>query len=250
MREAFSYFVSAALHAGAYGLFIVCAPQLDQYFDASMTRGKPVALVMVMPAMASQVEEELPPIEIEQPPEETRPVEVAPQETKVDRPPQEDATAQPPLVEVSEVVAAPPSPQPRERTEEQPPPEMQATVEPIRKAETRPQMTVSSAAIPFQASSDLGLDVEELPQQLATNRPPVYPPSALAARLQGRVVVIVKVRADGTVAAASVYTSSGNVDFDASATNAVGRWKFKPAVRGGKAVEFEILAPVNFVLRD
>ena len=122
MREAFSFSVSAAVHAGAYGIFLIAAPIVALY-DVQMAAGKPVALVLVMPTMASQAEE-TPPVEIdEKPPEEVTPPEMVAQETEVERPPAEtNRDDPPPLVEVSQIVAALPPAGPREKpTEEQTP---------------------------------------------------------------------------------------------------------------------------------
>jgi protein TonB len=251
MREALSFTTSAAFHAGAYGLFLVCAPVIAHYYEVQVQQGKAVSLVMVMPVAASQVEETLPPVEIEVPPEETKPAELQPQEMELEKPEPVTADERPALVEVSALAAVPPPAATKAITEpDEPPPAEPPATEPLPKTDTKPQATVSSDAVPYQADAELGVDVEELPKQVATNRPPIYPAAALNARLQGRVVVLVTVKDDGSVGAAKIHASSGHADFDASALAAVGQWRFKPAIRNGQAVQFEILAPINFVLRE
>ncbi|HEY1537442.1 MAG TPA: TonB family protein, partial [Polyangiaceae bacterium] len=75
----------------------------------------------------------------------------------------------------------------------------------------------------------------------------VYPPEALAARLEGTVVLFVTVEADGTVSLATVAESAG-VAFDQAALAAVKQWKFAPARRGGQPISSRVRVPFAFVL--
>jgi protein TonB len=65
---------------------------------------------------------------------------------------------------------------------------------------------------------------------------PDYPPDALAARLEGSVVLQFTVTATGTVRDALVVESSSPV-FDAAALTALGRWRYQPKMENGQAVE-------------
>lgn len=81
------------------------------------------------------------------------------------------------------------------------------------------------------------------------NPKPEYPAVARHRQLEGRVVLRIKVLADGQVGQASVHVSSGHDILDEAALEYVrGNWRFKPALRGGKPVESWVNAPINFKL--
>lgn len=65
---------------------------------------------------------------------------------------------------------------------------------------------------------------------------------------QGRVVLRILVRADGTVGDVDVAESSGHSVLDASAIQASSRWRFQPATRDGEPIEAWVLVPVRFVV--
>lgn len=112
-----------------------------------------------------------------------------------------------------------------------------------------PQL-VQSVAMPFQTSTHLGAEVDQLPRKLPYNLPPPYPQDALFARIQGRVVLAVVITSEGAVRNAIVETSSGYSSLDNAAIGAVRSWRFEPARRRGIAVEHEVLVPVNFTIRQ
>lgn len=82
------------------------------------------------------------------------------------------------------------------------------------------------------------------------NPKPEYPPIARRRQWEGRVILRVRVLAAGTVAAATVETSSGHEVLDEAALEAVRRWHFVPAKRGGQAVDSVVNVPINFNLLD
>ena len=67
-------------------------------------------------------------------------------------------------------------------------------------------------------------------------RAPEYPRRARRLGHQGRVVLIVHVAADGTVARVEVETSSGFPSLDNAAVRAAERWRFQPALADGRRV--------------
>lgn len=85
---------------------------------------------------------------------------------------------------------------------------------------------------------------------LADNPPPVYPRRARRRGYQGRVVLRVRVRANGSSAAIDVFKSSGYTLLDRAAVRAVRTWRFAPARRAGVAVPAVIAVPVRFRLED
>ncbi len=87
------------------------------------------------------------------------------------------------------------------------------------------------------------------PPQPISKSQPVYPSSLLSKGIGGKVVVAVVVDAAGKVTSAKVRNSSGNRELDGAALKAVRKWKFQPAVRGGKKVRATALVPFDFEVK-
>ena len=64
-------------------------------------------------------------------------------------------------------------------------------------------------------------------------RKPVYPPQALAARVEGTVTLGLLVKADGTVREAVVRKTSGNAALDEAARAAYAKCRFQPGTLNG-----------------
>lgn len=86
------------------------------------------------------------------------------------------------------------------------------------------------------------------PPQLLSSPPPRYPAEARAAKKTGKVGVLVRVRANGTAAATSVYRSSGNPQLDQAAVTAARSWKFSqtPSLETGATIA--VVVQVTFAL--
>jgi len=85
--------------------------------------------------------------------------------------------------------------------------------------------------------------------QYALAPPPSYPREALMAGVEGTVVLKVLVNVDGTPLEVEIQRSSGNRRLDDAAKRQVLRkWKFRPAIREGRAIQVYGLVPVNFSL--
>lgn len=79
---------------------------------------------------------------------------------------------------------------------------------------------------------------------------PDYPPLARQRGWQGRVVLEVTVRADGSVAEVNLHTSCGHDLLDRTALATVlRRWLFTPALAEGRPVLARVLVPVQFSLQ-
>ncbi len=80
------------------------------------------------------------------------------------------------------------------------------------------------------------------------NPPPKYP--AMSRRLgeQGRILLRVMVSADGAAISVVLQASSGSSRLDEAALDAVRRWRFVPAQRGGQAVSASVVVPIKFSL--
>jgi TonB family protein len=88
---------------------------------------------------------------------------------------------------------------------------------------------------------------ETLPPTIVESAPAPYTESALAQGIEGRVVLMVLVRRDGSVGAASVSRRL-ETSLDESALSTVKEWKFAPAIRDGKTVEVVLEVEVRFQL--
>jgi TonB family protein len=78
------------------------------------------------------------------------------------------------------------------------------------------------------------------------NPAPEYPAIAKRRGIQGKVLVNVLVKADGTPALVEISRSSGSSNLDSAALDAVKQWKFIPARRGGLSVQANVIVPVEF----
>ena len=78
------------------------------------------------------------------------------------------------------------------------------------------------------------------------NPKPVYP--ALSRRLneEGKVLLKVRVSAQGMALDVAVSKSSGFPRLDSAAIDAVTRWRFVPARRGDEAVDSSVIVPITF----
>ena len=76
---------------------------------------------------------------------------------------------------------------------------------------------------------------------------PVYPPPAMRAGIRGTVHLDVIVRSDGTVGDITVVDSTRpGFGFEDAAIAAVGRWRYRPALRDQKPVDVSILVRIDF----
>ncbi|MGH8227507.1 MAG: energy transducer TonB [Steroidobacteraceae bacterium] len=80
------------------------------------------------------------------------------------------------------------------------------------------------------------------------NPPPDYPLEARRLREHGTVLLRVEVSAQGRAVEIKIEHSSGWSALDASALDAVKRWRFEPARRGSEPVAAWVLVPIEFGL--
>jgi protein TonB len=78
------------------------------------------------------------------------------------------------------------------------------------------------------------------------NPAPYYPASAKRKGVQGKVLLSVVVKTDGTPASVEISRSSGSSDLDEAALDAVRSWKFVPARSKGQFVQASVIVPVEF----
>jgi TonB family protein len=123
-------------------------------------------------------------------------------------------------------------------------------VQPISGFPAPPTSTYASAPPPSsRAPKDalrVGGDIRA-PQKIV-NVPPVYPPEAIDAKVQGVVVIEATIDAEGNVAEAWVLRSIPLLD--EAALQAVKQWRYSPTLVNGVAVPLVMTVTVNFTLSD
>jgi len=86
------------------------------------------------------------------------------------------------------------------------------------------------------------------PAERITFVPPVYPATAKWLGVKGRVTLTIDVRADGSVANRPrvVAAHPAGRGFEEAAVEAARRWRFKPAIRGGRSVASSLRFDIDF----
>jgi protein TonB len=143
----------------------------------------------------------------------------------------------------------PPPPQPP------PPPKMRVATESVQQGPTGmeiPSLNLSASVGGGPIAGQLGgkgvggmFDGDLLPLQRI---PPQYPRDAARSGITGWVQLEVLVNADGSVRSAKVLDSKPRGLFEASAVQAVMRWKFKPKIQDGKPIEQRGAQKIEFNL--
>jgi len=94
-----------------------------------------------------------------------------------------------------------------------------------------------------QPESEVVTDPAVTPPEivLKSQKPPVFPPAAKAARFTGIVKVELQILTDGKVGEVKVLECTHpNVGFEEATVEAVKQWEFHPAMKDGEPVEFLI----------
>lgn len=119
-----------------------------------------------------------------------------------------------------------------------------AATEPAPSAQPAPPAATHAAAGPSApVVSAARFDADYL-----NNPPPAYPPLSRRMGEEGRVMLRVRVSAEGLPTAIELSESSGSARLDRAATDAVRRWRFVPARLGDQAVSAWVLVPIVFKL--
>lgn len=82
------------------------------------------------------------------------------------------------------------------------------------------------------------------------NPEPNYPPMSRRLGEEGKVLLRVRVTAEGLAAAVDLEKSSNFERLDEAAKRAVARWRFVPARRGDQAIEASVIVPIVFQLEN
>ena len=111
-------------------------------------------------------------------------------------------------------------------------------------------MLVGTAAWAAQPTDQTTSRVTSSTVQVRGMAPPSYPKEAVDQKLEGTVILIVDVAADGTASKVVVERATPAGVFDAAALEAVKKWTFNPEMKGGKAVAGRVRVPVDFRMDD
>lgn len=175
----------------------------------------------------------------------------------------------PPPIFIADPIPLPQDPPPIEqpRTERQPRPEpiyAQPTEIPPRDAD---QITTTDTLPPYTPPIDPGstgtgdrvadppkpvppLIAAEIDPRFAGDFQPQYPGPELRAQREGTATVRVHIGADGRVVAVEQVRATSAAFFEATRRQALAKWRFRPASRGGIAEDSWRTMTVHFVLTD
>lgn len=105
-----------------------------------------------------------------------------------------------------------------------------------------PQFGTKGGEDPF------GGDMDSPPTPV-NRMPPQFPSKLLKDGIGGKVVVSCVIDAKGNILSSKIKQSSGQQELDKAALQAVARWKFKPARRGGKPFQATCNIPFTFEVK-
>ena len=157
----------------------------------------------------------------------------------------EPEAAKPPKLDLPKPVP----PQPAARKVQTPPPVMTAA----KRDDAAASFVVAPQPEPVAApliQAPVPITAARFDADYLQNPKPVYP--AMSRRLgeEGKVVLRVRVSAQGLSLSVEVTKSSGFLRLDDAARAAVERWRFVPARQGNEPIEASVLVPLNFTLNN
>lgn len=150
-----------------------------------------------------------------------------------------------------------------------PPPPPPKPVPQIRRPQAQPQPILAVASTAASASSFVVATQPPAPPPQAIAAPPAPPAPLIAARFdadylhnpkpvypalsrrqseEGKVLLKVRVSAQGNALEVAVSKSSGFPRLDSAAIDAVTHWRFVPAKRGDETVDSSVIVPITFAL--
>ena len=169
-------------------------------------------------------------------------------------PPPEPPPVPPPVPPPEPVPQPVPQPVPKPVPKPAPPANRTESL-PIRPRESSARPPVSSVPKPGGGGSTLGNPQLSTGGGAGNSKPryrfnpqPSYPAESRQAHQEGRVLLVVDVNTDGNPTRVEIKQGSGFAALDLAALNAVRRWKFEPARKGGVSVEARVEVPVQFSL--
>ena len=198
-------------------------------YAAAITVNAALLMLLLVPLRAP------PPLDV---PEVIQPLRWILRETPPPQPPRPVAVEKPrpqaPSVVAPRRVETPPAPQAPVLSEQG---ELAPELPDAAAVPTTPAITAPTAPLP-----SVRLEYAQAPA-------PSYPRAALRAGIEGTVLLQVLVDVDGRPLQVDVNRSSGDRRLDLAARDQVLRhWRFRPAIRDGRAVQAIGLVPIDFSL--
>jgi len=111
-----------------------------------------------------------------------------------------------------------------------------------------PVAPVAPASPPPPPAPPAAIADSAMPQPLSSPAPR-YPREAQRRGESGTVLLRVHVGPDGRPYSVDLVQGSGSRALDRAASDAVRRWRFRPAVRNGQAVAGTVQVPITFNLQ-
>jgi protein TonB len=159
----------------------------------------------------------------------------------------EPEVAKPPKVDPPK----PAPPQPAAKKVQAPPPVMAASKRDDAPASFSVAPQPEPVALPaVQAPAPASITAARFDADYLQNPKPAYPPMSRRLGEEGKVVLRVRVSAQGLPLSIEVSKSSGFPRLDDAARAAVERWRFVPARQGNEPIEASVLVPLNFTLSN
>ena len=110
----------------------------------------------------------------------------------------------------------------------------------------RMDIAMNISGVPFEGEMGAG-DMGGLREAIPLVRiPPLYPPSALSRRIEGRVKIEFTVSEEGKVINPVVVAAKPQGIFNRAALRAIRRWKFNKRMIDGKAVQWQSVQTIIF----
>lgn len=157
-----------------------------------------------------------------------------------------------PAPEQQKVTPAP-KPKPAPVQTAAPSPESVISVAPASEPTSAPAVAVASeqklAAAPVARTPEPFVP-PDIKAAYLDNPKPYYPESARRRGLEGVVVLLVEIDAEGRAASVEIKQGSGHAALDRAARETVQSWRFRPATRAGHAVSAQVEVPIRFGLRE
>ena len=107
-------------------------------------------------------------------------------------------------------------------------------------------MAVEKSAVPTGVGVSTGISMNLIPLSKINPR---YPSRAVSRRIEGWVKIELTITKEGTVSNAKVIEYKPSKIFNHSALRAIKRWKFKPKIINGVAVEQRAIQKLTFTLK-
>ena len=111
-----------------------------------------------------------------------------------------------------------------------------------------PQSAAASPASSQEQSNQAPATLPSLHADYLNNPAPAYPTQSRQLGEQGKVLLRVLVKADGSVEQVNLRKSSGYDRLDSTALETVKQWRFVPAKRADQAIAAWVIVPISFSL--